>query len=58
MADLVNVKKPKGKLTRDDSQGEPYLTPNGWMCEGFRDEKDRYYERAKRGSQERWFRLD
>jgi hypothetical protein len=58
MSDLRPTNRPKGKITPDQEQGEPIKLNTGWIVQGFRDEKDRYYERATRGAFERWYRLD
>ena len=58
MATLTRVPKPPGKLTPDTEQGEEITTKDGWRVAGFRDANDTYYERGRRGTEERWFRLD
>lgn len=54
---LKPISKPDGPLTPDTEQGQPFTTETGWTVEGFRDQNDRYVERATRRKNEQWYAL-
>lgn len=51
MSELKDCNKPEGKLTKS---GELLKLGTGWNSQAFYDDEGDYYERLRKGNEERW----
>lgn len=54
VSELRDCNKPEGKLSKS---GEAMKLETGWEAQGFYDRDGTYYERLRKGHQERWLEM-